>query len=124
MTETIRVEDATLSVLALCRIERGGFSGERIFHVTQADGKEHAGVTPVGYCHHLDGRPLDRDEPAGDECLDGLLDVILPRNGGEEARIHMPDGETIAVHTSQLVRHVVKETAYVPFAPHCSEREE
>jgi hypothetical protein len=105
--------DKTLAYVALCRIERGGFSGERLFRVKQASGAEYIGVAPVEYCRHRNGSPIALDEPRREDTVDGLVDVLFLSNGGDEAKIEVPSGDVISVKNSELLRQVIKATDYV-----------
>jgi hypothetical protein len=102
------------SVLVACRLSRSGFSGERVYRVTLADGKtEHVGVAPVHYCRTAKREPIGRDQPSSGNQIDGLIEGLLVENGGDEADVAMPDGETIRVNVDQI-RFRMGDPQYVP----------
>ena len=47
-----------------CRISRSGFSDERVYRATLANGTEHIGAAPADYFFTEDQRPLPADVPA------------------------------------------------------------
>lgn len=85
-------------VLVSCKIRRGAFSGERVFQLPMAgEPGDYIGIAPADHCLDKDRNPLGRDRPpAGDE-IEGFVEAFLIANGGDEARIELPDGEAIRV---------------------------
>lgn len=107
-------------VLVLCQIKRGAFSGERVFQVPMAGGRgDYIGIAPVDHC--LDGQrnPLRRDQPPAGVDIEGFVEAFLITNGGEEARIELPDGEAIRVPVRQVPyqREADQGSKYVPVRP-------
>jgi hypothetical protein len=84
------------------RISRSGFSGERVFRVTQYDGVEHAGVAPTHYFQTEAGKPLGADTPAKGKPIQGWIEGVLIDDDGEKVTIALPDGNTIKVHPDQI----------------------
>ena len=100
-------------VLLRCRITRGGFSGERVFRLMQADPvEEYVGAAPVDYCFHLDRRPIGIEEPGKGQPIEGLVTGRIIENGGSLVRVLFPDGETVLMTTSQIAYR--RKTDYVP----------
>lgn len=103
------------SVLLACRISRGGFSGERVFRLSLADGTEHVGVAPVGYFFHRGDRPkpIEPNEPPHKgQPIEGLIAGRIVVNGGDTALVAVPDGETIEVKLDRIAFE--RRAAYVP----------
>jgi len=90
-------------ILLRCRITRGGFSGERVFRVAQADSaEEYIGAAPVDYCFHPDQTPIGPDEPERGHPILGLVAGRVIENGGDLVRVAVPDGETITTGVEQV----------------------
>jgi hypothetical protein len=107
--------DRGQTVLVSCSIEKGAFSGERVFHLTLADGSEYFGVAPAHYCFKDPETAVSRDEPAEGASIPGFVEAILISNGGDKAMVELPDGEAVQVEASQIpFRQKRKETRYVP----------
>ncbi len=73
-----------------CNLYQGAFSGEAVFEVKTIDGDSYQGIAPRHYV-----------KPATElskEPVPGVVAVRVVKNGGNEARVTMPDGETIDVH--------------------------
>jgi hypothetical protein len=102
------------TVLLVCQISRSGFSGERVFRLTLADGTEYVGVAPVDYCYHPDKSPLGTDDPPQGQRIDGLVEGRVIENGGRVAKVAMPDGEVIEVSLDRIPFGRSKQTDYVP----------
>jgi hypothetical protein len=100
-------------VLLRCRISRGGFSGERVFRIPQADSsEEHIGAASVDYCSHIDRTPIEFEEPAKGDRIDGLVEARVIENGGDTVIVALPDGETIRTKTDQVAYR--PKADYVP----------
>jgi hypothetical protein len=100
-------------VLLICRISQGGFSGERIVHVTQVDGTSFKTVVPTLYCRNEDGEELQDDDPPKGQQLSGRVQARLIANGGETATVEIPDGSIIKVPAGSVRKRELKEE-YVP----------
>jgi hypothetical protein len=84
------------------RISRSGFSGERVFRVTQDDGSEHVSVAPTHYFQTEAGELLGADMPAKGKPMRGWIEGMLIADDGEKLTIALPDGNTIKVHPDQV----------------------
>src|SRR5580704_14586879 len=94
---------AAREIAVRCRILPGGFSGERIFVVTKADGVEYKGMAPRDYCWKDEGTPLQPDEPAIGRSLDGLVAArLLGNQTNEIAVVTTPDGEVFPVEKENI----------------------
>ena len=71
------------TILLPCQLSRSAFSGERVFFVTQADGKEYVGVAPVDYCFRSDKAPIGPDDPPGKNRVDGFVEGRVIEDGGK-----------------------------------------
>lgn len=91
-----------------CTLFRSAFSGECGFEVQQADGRVYAGVAPLHYCHLQRGENVQEDTLPLEDSIAGLLNVQILGNGGETARVRLPDGDAITVLTGNLSRLVTE----------------
>jgi hypothetical protein len=103
----------SIPVMVTCRIGRSAFSGERIFVITQADGTEYVGAAPREVCFTTDYQPIG-DAPKQGEQMNGYIQGALIGNGGDEARVALPDGEAIRVKAGNVFRGETRELHYVP----------
>lgn len=79
-----------------CKLMLGGFSGERIFEVTLANGGSYRGVAPRQFCWNEQGQLLQKEEPAAES--PGLIAArVIDRIEDGQVVIEVPDGENIAV---------------------------
>ena len=101
------------TALLLCRISQGGFSGERVIRVQQLDGSEYATAVPTGYCRTMGGDRLDPDVPSFDQEIEGKVEVLLLSNGGNAAKVELPDGSVVTAIASKVLKLHLKEE-YVP----------
>jgi hypothetical protein len=92
------------SVAVRCRILAGGFSGERLVHVSTTDGKEHVSLAPRLYCWTTEGRVLAEDEPKPGVAVEGLVAAHLLQVRDGKMLISLPDGEVILVNKDQVVQ--------------------
>jgi len=89
-------------VMVACEITRSAFSGERIVKFRQANGEEYVGAAPVEYCRTSTFRRLEADDPTGDESINGFVEAYLVKNGGDLARVSLPDGEGAEVNVGEI----------------------
>jgi hypothetical protein len=104
-------------VLVNCKIRSGAFSGERVFQLRMAGGEgDYIGIAPVDHCLDAHRNPLGRDQPPAEVEIDGFVEAFLIANGGDEARIELPDGEVICVPAGQVPyqREPDRGSKYVP----------
>jgi hypothetical protein len=85
-----------------CRINRGGFSGERVVKVTSADGTERTVLAPTHYCWNERGQPLQPDEPLAGEIAGLVAAQELARTSTGTVLITTPDGEAFEVRPSDI----------------------
>jgi len=81
-----------------CKISRGGFSGERVILVSLVDGT-YRGIAPTHLCWNENQQPLEPNEPAEDETIDGFVAAYLVKRNEEEkqAIVSVPDGSVFVV---------------------------
>jgi hypothetical protein len=84
-----------------CQLTQGSFSGEIIFEVETLDKGRYVGVAPRRDCVHANGDKIDANELEGQE-IDGKIATLLIGNGGDIARVALPDGESIKVPVSLI----------------------
>jgi hypothetical protein len=101
-------------VLLPCKLARSGFSGERVFRLPLADKTEYVGVAAVDYCYRQDRTPIGPGDPPEGQRIDGFVEGRMVANGGDLAKVAMPDGETIQVLRTQISYVRTKDTKYVP----------
>ena len=103
------------TVLLECEIARSGFSGERVFRIRLANQEEHIGITPVDYCRGSDMSMIGPNEPSKGKRIKAFVEGRVLENGGDEAKIALPDGEVIKA-PRERIQYVSepKETNYVP----------
>src|SRR5437868_3254185 len=90
-------------VLLRCWLTRGGFSGERVFRLIQADSAdEYVGAAPVDYCFHLDRTSIGPDEPRKGHPIEGLVTGRVIENGEDRVLVAVPDGETLLTTIDQI----------------------
>jgi hypothetical protein len=93
----------TRPVLVACRISRSGFSGERVFQVSRADGEEYVGVAPVHYFLTTDSQRLPRDAAiAPGEEVEGRILALLVASEKDEATVVFPGGELTRVKFDEV----------------------
>lgn len=87
-----------------CKIERGGFSTERLFTIELPNGQEE---TFAGYYEHfLDGqkKQLDLDTPKKGDVLDGFAKCrIIQTQGDGTIIIDIPSSDSLLVQSDVLV---------------------
>jgi hypothetical protein len=108
------------SLVALrCRITRGGFSSERVFRLTLADGAEHVGAAPVDYFFTEAKAPLPKDQPAERATsIPGYLAARVLSNGPQEAfLVSLPSGDVLRVNASEVSSYPAGGRAHVPVEP-------
>jgi hypothetical protein len=102
-------------VFVKCTVYRGAFSDERVFEVPEAeidDQTGYTGVAPLHYFQKQDANPFSASEPAPGQNLPGMLAARMISNGGDKARVAIPDGEGITVPLALLAKRT--------HAPHVS----
>ena len=72
-----------------CKLYPSAFSGEVVFQVSTIIGEPYEGVAPK-HCVKPDTKP-------NKDGIDGRIEVRVLDNGGEEARVFVPDGQILTV---------------------------
>src|SRR5271169_4583392 len=96
------------SLVALhCRISRSGFSSERVFRVTLANGAEHIGAAPADYFFGEDERPLPANQPAERMVrVPGLIAARgIERKPDGALLMSVPSGEVLLVRPGEVVAY-------------------
>jgi hypothetical protein len=77
-----------------CKLYSSAFSGEVVFHVDTTDEESYEGVAPKHY--------VKTSSPPTRDGIDGQVKVRVLRNGGNEARVSMPDGQVLTVPANKV----------------------
>jgi len=80
-----------------CTIERGAFSGERIFSFRLANGEEYRSLASVSYCQDEKGKPLAQNEPQPEGKIMGLVKAIKVKKERANMVVEVPDGQLVMV---------------------------
>jgi hypothetical protein len=97
-----------------CAISRGGFSSERVFRITLADGEEHVGAAPVQYFFDETATRLSPDKPLRGETLLGLVTGrVVDTEGQDVYLVSVPSGEVLRVNSNIVVEHPKERRAHV-----------
>jgi len=78
-----------------CKIERGAFSGERVFSIKLVNGEEYRSLASVSYCQDEKGKPLAKNEPKGK--ITGFVKAIRVKKERANMVVEVPDGQLIMV---------------------------
>jgi len=76
-----------------CTIFTSVFSSEVVFRVDTKEGTSYSGVSPKHYL--ADGEPTK-------DGVSGRVKVRVLSNGGDEARVSVPDGEILVVPAEKV----------------------
>lgn len=97
--------DSGQTVLVSCTLEPGAFSGERTFRLHLADGyTAYSGAAPARYCFDAEVKPLERDTPPKGTEIAGFVEAYWVSNGGDKARVELPNGDAVELPVS-LIRY-------------------
>lgn len=77
-----------------CKLYPSAFSGEVVFQVDTKIGKSYEGVAPKHYVEP--STQLTKDG------IDGQVKVRVLKNGGNEARVSVPDGQILTVSADKV----------------------
>lgn len=77
-----------------CTLYPSAFSGEVVFQVKTVAGESYEGVAPKGYAK-------SNTQPA-QTGVEGQVKVRVLSNGGEEARVFVPDGNVLIVSADKV----------------------
>jgi hypothetical protein len=86
-----------------CKIAPGGFSGERIFEVTLADGESYRSLAPRQFCWNSNKQLVAENEPSLE--VEGMVAarvVDSVEDDHNQVIVEVPDGEIIAVDTATV----------------------
>jgi hypothetical protein len=78
-----------------CRISRGGFSSEFVFHVTMASGVDYVGAAPVEYFFDEQQSPLPPDQPPKGMILLGFVAARVVEQTNGTVLVSVPSGEVL-----------------------------
>jgi hypothetical protein len=77
-----------------CKLYPSAFSGEVIFQVNTTNKESYEGVAPKQY--------VKSSTQPTKEGVDGQVDVRVLANGGNEARVSVPDGQVLSVPADKV----------------------
>ena len=77
-----------------CKLYPSAFSGEVVFHVDTTAKGSYEGVAPKHY--------VETSIPSTKDGIDGQVRVRVITNGGEQARVSMPDGQVLVVPADKV----------------------
>ena len=77
-----------------CKLYSSAFSGEVVFQVNTLNKESYEGVAPKHYVE-------SSTQPTKDG-VDGQVEVRVLSNGGEKARVSMPDGQVLSVSADKV----------------------
>jgi hypothetical protein len=78
-----------------CKLYPSAFSGEVVFQVNTNQGQSYEGVAPKHYVVNTSTQLTK----AG---VDGQVKVRVLKNGGNEARVSVPDGQILTVSADKV----------------------
>lgn len=88
-------------IALVCKVSPGGFSGERIFEVTLANGEPYRGLAPRQFCWNGQGVLVKENEPETE--IDGLIAArLIDSIEDDQMIVEVPDGEIIAVDRDRV----------------------
>ncbi len=77
-----------------CKLYPSAFSGEVVFQVDTNIGKSYEGVAPKHY--------IETSTQLTKDGIDGQVKVRVLSNGGNEARVSVPDGQVLIVSADKI----------------------
>ncbi len=103
----------TRRIFLACHLYQGSFSGEVVFEVQTLENGLYVGVAPKRDCFKLNGQLFQPDElPKVGSAVEGKVATRLVANGGDVARVALPDGEAVKV-SAKLISERQSETSHV-----------
>lgn len=106
-------------VALICKVAPGGFSGERIFEVKLANGDPYRSLAPRQFCWNSQGYLVAEDEPNTE--VDGMIAArIVGSIDDAQVVVEVPDGEIIAVDTSDVKERPTSIKPPAESKPHVS----
>jgi hypothetical protein len=103
----------TRRIFLTCQLSQGSFSGEVVFEVETLDVGQYVGVAPKRDCVKPNNNPFAEGELPASGTVEGKVATRLIANGGEVARVALPDGEAVQVSIA-LISERESEIAHVP----------
>lgn len=85
---------AALQGQMVCKLYPSAFSGEVVFQVNTTMGQNYEGVAPKHY--------VQPDAVTAKDGTEGRVKVHVLSNGGEEARVSVPDGQVLTVSADKV----------------------
>lgn len=87
-----------------CKIERGGFSGERTFTIANGAGEPLVGVAYYEYFLDENQKPISEDEPPEGVVIDGFVKCRIIQDGdGSTVIVEVPSSDTLRIRKRDLV---------------------
>jgi hypothetical protein len=88
-------------VALTCKVAPGGFSGERIFEVTLANGEPYRSLAPRQFCWNIHDQIVAENEPRTE--VDGMVAArVVDSIDEDQMLVEVPDGEIIAVDKNNV----------------------
>ena len=78
-----------------CKLYSSAFSGEVVFQVDTTMEQSYEGVAPKQYVVEPSTQPTE-------DGVDGQVKVCVLNNGGNEARVSVPDGDILTVSADKV----------------------
>lgn len=97
-----------------CELGRGGFDSERVYRIKRSGAPELVGLAPVHYCWTASGDRLPDGVPQRKTTINGLVAGRVMANGGNIAKVELPDGQMITVVASSVCKRPVEPYPHVP----------
>jgi hypothetical protein len=85
-----------------CTLFRGSFSGEMLFSILTIDQGEYVGVAPRRDTLTRENETIRENSTIPENGIAGKLAARLIGNGGDIARVALPDGEAINVSVNEI----------------------
>lgn len=94
------------SLFVPCKIERGGFSSERVFEIKVShEGDSLTGTANLRYLLDEHRRPLSPDSPAPGTTIDGFVQCLLIEQSVDgTVTIEVPSTDMLNVSEDELVK--------------------
>jgi hypothetical protein len=85
-----------------CKISRGIVSDERAFEIELSGKRCHVSVAPAHYFWNEKNVPLGKDEPSGDQEINGKIAARLLEHQNGTALVSIPDGNVVSVEVGAI----------------------
>ena len=89
----------TRRIYVKCMLFPGSFSGEVVFSIEGIEPEKYDGIAPRRSCATVNNFPVDVIPASG---IEGKVVAVLVANGGQIARVALPDGEAIKVNVNMI----------------------